>query len=161
MNGYPRLYIGRAAKELKKRVSFQIYQVDNSSIAEFTIYYSTIQNLKTPLVIEDISYLSEEKQAILLKFVEDSSLKIILLATEDNILPTILSRMSLVYKIKEDVSSMFLPALEAQEELDKIDVDTHYLNYVRKEMEKSPESYYYDSLLKNKPNKNKLLQLII
>jgi hypothetical protein len=160
MNGYPRLYIGKAAQELKKRCTFPVYQITKETLSEFIAYYSTIPSMKNPLVIEDIAYLPFDAQSNLLKFIEDSKLKIILLSSEDQIISTILFRMSLVYKIKENVSSQFLTVKQAQEELDDIDQDTYYLTYIKKEMQLSPISYYYDQYLKNKSNKQKLLQLI-
>jgi hypothetical protein len=160
MNGYPRLYIGKAARELKKRITFPIYQVTNESLKEFINYYSLIPKLNNPLIIEDLTYLSFEAQSNLLKFIEDSPLKIILLSSEDQIISTILSRMSLVYKVKEKVKSQFLTTRQAQEELDKIDPDTYYLTYLKKEMELSPVTYYYEQVVGNKSNKQKLVQLI-
>ena len=160
MNGYPRLYIGKAAQELKKRIQFPVYQVTKETLSEFIEYYSTIPVMKFPLVIEDLAYLPVDSQSNLLKFIEDSKLNIILLSSEDQIITTILSRMSLVYKIKEKVVSDFNSPRQAQEELDKIDQDTYYLTYVKKQMQLSPISYYYDQYVGNKPNKNKLLQII-
>lgn len=160
MNGYPRLYIGKAAQELKKRVSFPIYQVSRETLNDFLSYYSTIPAMNTPLVIEDLAYLPFDSQSNLLKFIEDSKLKIILLSSEDQIIPTVLSRMSLVYKIKDNISSEFFTPKQAQEELDKIDQDTYYLTYVKKQMQLSPITYYYEQIVNNKTNKQKLIDLI-
>lgn len=160
MNGYPRLYIGKAAQELKKRVSFPVYSITKENIVEMISFYSTIPNLNNPLVLEDITYLSLNEQGMLLKFIEDSQLKIILLASEDNVIPTILSRMSLVYKIKDKITSLFLSYKQGKEELDNIDKDTFYLDYIKKQRMVSPISFYYDNYIGNKRNKDKLLQLI-
>lgn len=172
MNGYPRLYIGKAALELKKRVRFNIYQVNKDTLSEFIDYYSTIPYMKTPLIIEDITYLPIKEQSNLLKFIEDSKLNIILLASEDTIISTVLSRMSLIYKMKEDVTSLFLSSKEynQRETEDNINreeslntniiEDEHYLTYIKKEMKESPITYYYEQRVENKPNKQKLLQLI-
>ena len=160
MNGYPRLYIGKAAQELKKRVSFPVYSITKENIVEMISFYSTIPKLNNPLVLEDITYLSLNEQGMLLKFIEDSQLKIILLASEDNVIPTILSRMSLVYKIKDKITSLFLSYKQGKEELDSIDKDTFYLDYIKKQRMVSPISFYYDNYIGNKRNKDKLLQLI-
>lgn len=160
MNGYPRLYIGKAAQELKKRISFPVYSITKENIVEMISFYSTIPNLKNPLVLEDLTYLSLNEQGMLLKFIEDSQLKIILLASEDNVIPTILSRMSLVYKIKDKITSLFLSYTQGKEELDSIDKDTFYLDCIKKQREVSPISFYYDNYIGNKRNKDKLLQLI-
>jgi hypothetical protein len=160
-SGYPRLYIGKASLELKKRVSFPIYQVTDDTIKDFLAYYATIFKMDHPLVIEDLSYLRFESQSFLLKFLEDSSLNIILLASEDNIIPTILSRMSLVYKLTDRVMSQFLSSIQAYEELSDIDQDTHYFTYLKKQMQLSPITYYYDVLLSNHSNKQKLVQFLI
>lgn len=159
--GYPRLYIGRAAYELKRRVNLPVHQVSKETLDDFISYYSSFNSIKDPLVIEDLAYLPIEAQASMLKFIEDSKLNIILLSSEDNIIQTVLSRMSLIYKIKEKVFSQFIPSSQAEEELDLIDHDTFYLTYVKKQMSLSPITYYYDCMLNGQgKNKNKLLQLL-
>lgn len=160
MNGYPRLYMCRAAQEFKKRMSLRIIQVTKDSITEFLDYYTNIPTMNTPLVIEDLYTLSFDCQSRLLKFIEDTNLKIILLSSEDNIIPTVLSRMSLVYKVPEQVYSDLLPPTQARPELDKIDSDTYYLDYVKKQRALSPITYYNDLLVRGKYSKNKLLQLL-
>ena len=160
MNGYPRLYIGRASQELKSKAPFPINQVYKDTLRDFVSYYTTVPSMKFPLIIEDVSSLSQEDQSLLLKFVEDSSLKIILLASEDNIIPTILSRMSLVYKIPDKVRSRFDTPLNAQVELAKLDPDINRQTYIRKQIELSPQLYYYDRLLEQKSNRVKLLRLL-
>ena len=80
MNGYPRLYIGRAAQELKMKCPFPINQIYKDTLSEFISYYITVHTMAFPLVIEDIAILNQEQQSELLKFVEDSPLKIILLS---------------------------------------------------------------------------------
>lgn len=160
MNGYPRLYIGKAALEAKKCFTFPVYQVTKESLSEFISYYSSIHTMKHPLVIEDISYLPYDSQSNLLKFIEDSPLNIILLSSEDLIISTILSRMSLIYKYREDIDSHFLSPSQAIDEIDKIDKDSYYTTYIKKIAELSPIEYYYDKLIGDKPNKQKLLQII-
>lgn len=160
MNGYPRLYIGRAAQELKMKCPFPINQVYKDTLSEFISYYTTVHTMAFPLVIEDIAILNQEQQSELLKFVEDSPLKIILLSSEDCVISTILSRMSLVYKHPDKVKSLFDSPIHAQEELSKLDTDTLQQTYIRKQMEISPLAYYYDQLLENKSNKQKLLRLL-
>lgn len=166
MNGYPRLYIGvdfiRQLKVKASSAGFSVHHVNREDLSEFISYYSTVPKLKNPLVIEDISTYNEHQQSILLKFIEDTELKVILLASEDNILSTILSRMSLVYKQKEKISSSFYTPLnnEAQIELSKIDSNSNRDTYIRKQVSISPVMYYYDQLLEDKNNKAKLLRIL-
>ena len=163
MNGYPRIYIGvDYIRQLKGRATFPINQVYKEDLSDFISYYSSITSLPYPLVIEDISTYNETQQSILLKFVEDSGLKIILLASEDNILSTILSRMSLVYKQKENVKSLFHKPLEDDVllELGNIDPDSSKSTYIKKQTSLSPISYYYDQILEGKKNKNKIIRLL-
>lgn len=164
MNGYPRLYIGREyIRVLKSKVTFPINHVSKEDLSDFISYYSSISSMKYPLVIEDISDYDIIRQSILLKFVEDSSLKIILLASEDNILSTILSRMSLVYKQKEEIrNSSFGDPLndDILKELSKIDPDSDRMTYIKKQIQLSPIAYYYDVLLENKANKLKIIRLL-
>lgn len=160
MNGYPRLYIGRAAQEFKKRMNLRVIQLTKETMPDFLDYYTNIPKMETPLVIEDLAYLPIYVQSELLKFIEESQIKIILLSSEDNIIPTVLSRMSLVYKVQEQITSDFLSPAQARKELAEIDSDTFYLNYVKKQRALSPLTYYNDYLVSGKPNKNKILQIL-
>ena len=160
MNGYPRLYIGKAAQELKSRCPFPINQIYKDTLSDFISYYTSVTSMVFPLVIEDISILNPTQQSVLLKFVEDSPLKIILLSSEDSIISTILSRMSLVYKYPDKVKSNFDSPVQAQEELSKLDTNTLPQTYIRRQMEISPLAYYYDQVLENKSCKQKLLRLL-
>ena len=160
MQGYPRLYIGRAAQELKKRVSFPIYTLDKETLQDTLDCYRGVPTRSIPLVFEDLAYLQDDVQSYLLKFIEESNQKIILLSSEDIIIPTILSRMSMIYKIPDKISSAFLPSKEGYLELSDIDSDTYYLTYVKKVQGVSPIVYYYDQLLLGKSNKQKILKLL-
>lgn len=160
MNGYPRLYIGKAAQSLRANIKFPISYISKENYKEVIEYYSTIPFMKDPLVLDDISLLSSDQQTNLLKFIEDSPLKIILVASEDNVIPTILSRVSLYYKGKETVASSFQTFLQSQDELDKIDKDSNYFTYLRKQQKISPITYYYDSIYNLGSLKAKVLQLL-
>ena len=81
MNGYPRLYIGRAAQEFKKRMNLRIIQLTKETMPDFLDYYTNIPKMETPLVIEDLAYLPIYVQSELLKFIEESQIKIILFTT--------------------------------------------------------------------------------
>lgn len=72
------------------------------------------------LVIEGIGYLSEAGQNSLLKFVEESSLPIILLSYQDKVLNTIRSRMKIVVKRWTPIKALeYVGAAEGQTALNE------------------------------------------
>lgn len=95
---FPKLFIGDSAiafkNYLKKhKLNYDInYIVDEYELKSFIDEYSNYKNYKLPVIISDISYLNKKAQSLLLKFMEDTSLNLILLASRDNILDTIISR---------------------------------------------------------------------
>ena len=96
---FPKLFIGSAAKAFCRFLekSEKHYAIDYISTKEDLVNlidnYSHYKNYSLPVIISDISFLSQSEQSLLLKFIEDSNLNIILLASRDNILGTIISRM--------------------------------------------------------------------
>ena len=62
-------------------------------------------SLEKPLVIDDISLLY--RSTILLKFIEESKLKLILLASKDNLSSTLLSRIKTIKKYPDESNTSF------------------------------------------------------
>lgn len=62
-------------------------------------------SLEKPLVIDDISLLY--RSTILLKFIEESKLKLILLASKDNLSSTLLSRIKTIKKYPDEPNVSF------------------------------------------------------
>ncbi len=62
-------------------------------------------SLEKPLVIDDISLLY--RSTILLKFIEESKLKLILLASKDNLSSTLLSRIKTIKKYPDESNVSF------------------------------------------------------
>lgn len=161
MNGYPRIYIGaRTIKEFRSRIPHPTYFVNQDTIAPIIERFSGIRHRSIPLILEDIGYLSHQSQSHLLRFVEDSPLNIILLSTVDNIIPTIISRMSLVYKISDPVKSNFLSPQKGMNRISEyLSEDSHYYDKCRLQSQESPILYYYNKVIPNK--RNKLLKVIM
>lgn len=96
---FPKLFIGQAAKAFvsfinKNNYNYNInYIQSREDLISLIDTYSKYKNYNLPIIISDISYLNKADQSLLLKFMEDSNLKIILLASRDNILNTIISRV--------------------------------------------------------------------
>ena len=62
-------------------------------------------SLEKPLVIDDISLLY--RSTVLLKFIEESKLKLILLASKDNLSSTLLSRIKTIKKYPDESNISF------------------------------------------------------
>lgn len=169
---YPRLYVGETAKVFKyKNPYLSVYRLYKDNIREFIDYYSTQQVSARPLVVEDIYYLPEYCQTDLLKFVEETRLKVVLLASYDNIIPALLSRMAYVYKEERIVKTSFLSPSEGRKEMfdntyresdedDDEKEQEHQSEIIKKKLTLSPMMYYNDSLIASLPNKQKLINLL-
>lgn len=150
MNGYPRIYLGqRTVREFKNRVSFPIYQVvTNEELVSFIEKFTGIGYRDIPVIIEDVGYLSRSEQSVLLKFVEESPLKLVLLSSIDAIIPTIISRMSLVYKVSSPVKSNFLSIKKGESRIsERLSENTHFFDKCRVQGEECPIGYYYASVI--------------
>ena len=96
---FPKLFIGAAAvgfnQFLKKNgYNYTInYITDRDDLIQFIETYSAYKNYTLPVIVSDISFLNKKDQSLLLKFIDDSNLNIIMLASRDNILDTIVSRV--------------------------------------------------------------------
>lgn len=93
------IYMGTSSLKFKSlNPTVPVIRVTNrDEIEEFYVGYSGI-SMDTPIALEDISYLSSSNQSFLLKFLEETTLNIALLARFDSILPTIVSRADRVFK---------------------------------------------------------------
>lgn len=96
---FPKLFIAAAKTGFENflRKHNCKYQINYISCREDLISlietYSHYKNYMQPVIISDISFLNKSDQSLLLKFIDDSHLNIILLASRDNILDTIVSRV--------------------------------------------------------------------
>jgi hypothetical protein len=97
-HGYHKLFVGGASLSFKNYLKKNNYNydidyiTDRDDLISLIDKYSHYKNYSLPVIISDISYLSKRDQSLLLKFMDDTSLNIILLASRDNILDTIISR---------------------------------------------------------------------
>lgn len=96
---FPKLFIGKAADAFKQflknnNYNYTInYVIAREDLINLIDVYSRYKNYTLPVIISDISYFNKNDQSLLLKFIDDSKLNIILLASRDNILDTIISRV--------------------------------------------------------------------
>lgn len=160
---YPRLYIGQSAKEFKARVSVPICRVtDTNDLTALLERYSSIQRLESPLVIEDLAYLKVADQGMLLKFIEESPLRIILLSSYDQTIPTILSRVNTIYKSAGSVESSFHSPAKGRAAMDSyLSENSYYLDQIAYQGKSSPIMYMNDMLVpKGMQGRAKLLMLL-
>ena len=133
---YPKLFIGAASDAFirymqKNNIHYNInYITDRDDLIHIIEVYSGYKNYKPPVIISDISYLSQSDQSLLLKFMDDTDLKIILLASRDNILDTIVSRVREFrkYYITKDSIGFFQPS-KAREMLNNEIGDNTEMSY--------------------------------
>lgn len=96
---FPKLFIGDAAVSFKRYLKKNNYNYSINSIQSrgdliaLIERVSAYKNYTIPVILDDISFLNQRDQSILLKFMDDTNLKLILLASRDNILSTIISRV--------------------------------------------------------------------
>ena len=141
---FPKLFIADAYRSFKKylvrhHINYDIHSIANSEeLSELIAEYSHYKNYTLPVIIEDISFLNKKTQSQLLKFMEDTSLNLILLASRDNILDTIISRVKEFRKFYISTKDINFLALNKAHEL---------MNDELREKDSEQESLSYDDKL--------------
>ena len=116
-----------------------------------------------PVVIGDLSFFDADDLFFLLKFIEETKLKIVLLSKFDNVSPIVLSRMKSVVKYVDNVDAYGSTEdlLKAREHMEmKIVPNTSLYDKVRLQKSLSPILYRNDKQYKRQPNLQKLLSII-
>jgi hypothetical protein len=171
---FPKLFIGAAAKAFCKFIEKNNYNYNinyissKEDLVNLIDSFSHYKNYTLPVIISDISFLSPLEQSLLLKFIEDSNLNIILLASRDNILGTVISRMKefrKYYVVCSGDRAGFIKTNKAREmlindadEFNDLSVDDKQLIYNKY----NPVLSYDDYLVKKyrRNDRDKLLSLI-
>ena len=96
---FPKLFIGDACKAFKAQLKksnykYEINDVTNrEELLAFIELYSSYKGYTLPVIVSDLSFFNKRDQSLFLKFMDDTDLNLILLASRDNILDTIISRV--------------------------------------------------------------------
>jgi hypothetical protein len=172
---FPKLFCGGAAIAFKNYLkknhyNYEInYITDRDDLLNFIETYSHYKNYTLPVIISDISFLKKKDQSLLLKFMDDTNLNIILLASRDNILDTIISRVREFRKFYvEDRGSRagFINVSKAREMLNneygQFSDDISYEDKLLVYNKYNPILAYDNNLVKSyrKNDQNKLLNLL-
>lgn len=160
---YPVLLMGKAVADFKRVCDYPIIKVTNpDEIRDMVSYYNSITRLDRPLIIEDLAFLSSSCDGLLLKFVEESKLKLILLSTYDKATPVLLSRVKKVIKYYDGgVSSEFMKVSEGTRKLEELlSPDSHYYDKVRYMGKYCPRLYLVEKAIKSNRNRNKIKTFI-
>jgi hypothetical protein len=173
---FPKLFIGGAAQSFKNYLkknnySYEInYITDREDLISLIDTFSQYTNYKLPVIISDISFLKKRDQSLLLKFMDDSNLNIILLASRDNILDTIISRVKefrKFYVADKGSQSGFIKINKAREMLDndlksKDETDSSDEDRIAFRSKYNPLLSYDDALVKKFSfnDKKKLLTML-
>lgn len=172
---FPKLFIGAAAQSFKSFLKknscdYEInYVTSYEDLEELISVFSGYKNYSLPVIISDISFLNKKAQSLLLKFMDDSNLKLILLASRDNILDTIISRVKefrKFYIFNNKNKASFIELSKAREMLSndvgKFDEDTSYEDKLLITSKYNPMLSYDNELVKrfSFADRNKLLNLI-
>ena len=172
---FPKLFCGSAAIAFKNYLNknhynYEInYITDRDDLLNFIETYSHYKNYTLPVIISDISFLKKKDQSLLLKFMDDTNLNIILLASRDNILDTIISRVREFRKFYSDNRGNragFINVSKAREmfnnEYGQFSDDTSYEDKLLVYNKYNPMLAYNNNLVKSyrKNDQNKLLNLL-
>lgn len=95
----PILLIGGAMKAFKSLYKGNIHRVNTSDEARAFVEEFTGVEYNKLIVIEDISNLRRDE--LLLKLIEEAKFPLIMLASKDNVIPTILSRTKYIIKLRD------------------------------------------------------------
>lgn len=172
---FPKLFCGSAAIAFKSYLkknhyNYEInYITDRDDLLNFIETYSHYKNYTLPVIISDISFLKKKDQSLLLKFMDDTNLNIILLASRDNILDTIISRVREFRKFYSDNRGNragFINVSKAREmfnnEYGQFSDDTSYEDKLLVYNKYNPMLAYNNNLVKSyrKNDQSKLLNLL-
>ena len=172
---FPKLFCGSAAIAFKNYLkknhyNYEInYITDRDDLLNFIETYSHYKNYTLPVIISDISFLKKKDQSLLLKFMDDTNLNIVLLASRDNILDTIISRVREFRKFYSDNRGNragFINVSKAREMLNneygQFSDDTSYEDKLLVYNKYNPMLAYNNNLVKSyrKNDQNKLLNLL-
>lgn len=172
---FPKLFCGSAATAFKNYLkknhyNYEInYITDRDDLLNFIETYSHYKNYTLPVIISDISFLKKKDQSLLLKFMDDTNLNIVLLASRDNILDTIISRVREFRKFYSDNRGNragFINVSKAREmfnnEYGQFSDDTSYEDKLLVYNKYNPMLAYNNNLVKSyrKNDQSKLLNLL-
>lgn len=172
---FPKLFIGQAAIAFrqylnKHNYNYEIHHIiDKEDLMDLIEKFSHYASYTLPVIISDISFLSKQEQSMLLKFMDDSNLNIILLASRDNILDTIISRVKEFrkYYLKDKHNSVgFIELSKAREmfnnDHDSSFSDSSYDDKLIEYCKYNPALVYNNLLVGNRGlyEKNKLLNIL-
>lgn len=157
-NNTPMLLIDKARDIFKTLYTGNINYISNTEEARELIQNYSGITLEKPLVIDDVSNLYRD--TILLKFLEETKLKLILLASQDNLDPIILSRVKTIKKYTSETNLKYEPIdiLQAQKTIESEELDQE--NTLKYLSNKCPELIILNKKLRYIKNKNKLIELI-
>lgn len=162
-DSYPVLILSGAVIDFKRSYQGQIIRLSTvEEVREFVSYYTAISALERPLVIEDLSFLPDFCEGLLLKFIEESPLRIVVLSAFDTVSPVLLSRFKKVVKYsKEKVDSEFCKASVGYQKLEEtLRPDSHFFDKVRYMGKLSPKLYYLECNIAQGRNKSKIMSFL-
>lgn len=170
---FPKLFIGDASKAFikylkKSNLNYDVnYISSREELIDFINLYSGYKQFNQPIIISDISFFNKRDQSLLLKFMDDTNLKLILLASRDNILDTIVSRVKEFRKYYVSSASNFhyYKLSNARDKLDdelNANDDLSYEDKLIMCNKYNPIIGYNDKLVEsyNSNDRNKLLNLL-
>lgn len=163
MTQFPLLVMGSAVTSFKKAYTDVIVQVrDMESLRETVSYYNNIPFLERILVIEDLSFLPRKADGVLLKFIEESPLKIVILSTFDVVDSVLLSRFKRVIKFSsEKINSQFLSVKEGYAKVeDELSDNTSRYDRLRYVAKYSPKILFIEKNIGKVGNKDKIMQIL-
>lgn len=171
---FPKLFIASAKTGFenflkKNNRNYVINHIaDRDELISLIETYTHYKNYTMPVIISDISFLNKNDQSLLLKFMDDSNLNIILLASRDNILDTIVSRVKefrKFYAQNNGDKTGFINIGKARDmvmnevsDIDSISADDKMVLYRKY----NPVLSYDDAIVKkyNQNDKKKLLNIL-
>lgn len=160
---FPLLIMGDAVTDFKKCYVGKINTADNmEEMRELVAYYTSIDKLDRPLVIEDISLFAKNGEGVLLKFVEETKLDLILLSRFDKVSNVLLSRIKRVEKYyKDPVTSQFMSVSSGYQALQQtLEPSSHYYDKVRYMGRLSPKQIYLEKNIRQRRNKEKIMSFV-
>jgi len=159
----PALVIGGLCVQVRQLPDIVIRRIDSADDLNSVIdRYSGISSLPYLLTLDDLAFTPKAATPKLLKFIEDSTLDILILSSQDVVSPPLLSRMSLVVKATTSPtrSNLLQPSIGRQRIQADQDKDLSRYDQIAQWAKESPLIYYNEVTVPNRPNRQKLINLI-
>lgn len=135
------LVVGYAADLVLKMMSTPCYMVTNVAEARDFVGKFSVES-DSLVVVGDLYKIGVYGQAAFLKFIEDSYCPVLLLASKDNLLDTIISRCKVVIKVPVSIKYSHMSIGDFIKSRDEAEIEDDLMDLEEDSLRRCPEYFY-------------------